>query len=163
MRERYDAIRSPAHCTCLKQKVHFNARGFHHLLYDGSGKARTIREARSRLILIPLIEPVLRTAQDSSYEKRYARKNRKKNSPSIKVEMWGLEATVGTKKPSRIKWRALYLLECNENKITKNTSREVFFDVSALRLRNSIAEQGKSPQTQLQCIPSACCSQWRHR
>lgn len=91
------------HVRCLNQKVHFNARGFHHLLYDGSGKARSMWEAKSRLKLIPLIAPALFSATDSTYEKRYARKDRKKDSPSVMVEMWGLEAIVGKKSPCKIK------------------------------------------------------------
>lgn len=102
MRERYDSLRTPTHCKCLNHKVHLNAKGFHHLLYDGSGKARTMLQARSRLILIPFIPVVMRLANDCSYEKRYVRENRKKDSPPILVEMWGMEATVG-KMPARVK------------------------------------------------------------
>lgn len=59
--------------------------------------------ARARLILIPLVVPVLRNAIESSYEKRFVRKNRKKDSPSVKVEMWGLQAKVGKNSPTNIK------------------------------------------------------------
>lgn len=102
MRERYNSLLNPTHCKCLNQKVTLNARGFHHLLYDGSGKARSMMQARSRLILVPLIPVVLRLATDCSYEKRYVRQNRKKDRPSVLVEMWGMEAVVG-KSLSRIK------------------------------------------------------------
>jgi hypothetical protein len=102
MRERYDSLRTPTYCKCLNQKVHLNARGFHHLLYDGSGKARPMIQARARLVLVPLIPSVLKLADDCSYEKRYVRENRKKDSPSVRVEMWGMEATVG-KNASRVK------------------------------------------------------------
>lgn len=102
MRARYDSLRTLTHCKCLNKKVTLNAKGFHHLLYDGSGKARTMTEARARLILIPLIPVVLRLADDCSYEKRYVRANRKKDSPPTLVEMWGMEAIVG-KTQSRIK------------------------------------------------------------
>ena len=46
-------------------------------------------------MLIPLIPVVLRTATESTYEKKFSRKNRKKDSPSVKVEKWGMEAIVG--------------------------------------------------------------------
>lgn len=102
MRERYDSLRTPMHCKCLNRKVSLNAKGFHHLLYDGSGKARPLVQARARLVLVPLIPIVLRIADDCSYEKRYVRANRKKDSTSVLVEMWGMEATIG-KTASRIK------------------------------------------------------------
>jgi hypothetical protein len=95
MRMHYDAIRAPVYCRCLNQKVYFNARGFHHLLYDDADKARTVEQARERLQLIPLIVPVLHLAREASYEKRYVRKSKKPDSPLMLVEMWGLQATVG--------------------------------------------------------------------
>ena len=55
MRLRYDSIRSPHHCKTLNRKVIFNSRGFHHLLYDSSGKARSILSSRNRLMQIPYI------------------------------------------------------------------------------------------------------------
>lgn len=103
MRERYDSITSPLYCRCLNQKIYFNARGFHHLIYDGSGKARNTNAVQSRLVLIPLIVPVLQNATDSTYEIRFTRKNRKKDSPSVKVEMWGLVAKVGKNNPTTVK------------------------------------------------------------
>ena len=84
MRRLYDSIRSPIHCRCLNQQVYFNAKGFHHLLYDGSGRFRGFNEAMSKLTLVPLIILVIKTAVDCSYEKRVC-----------SVELWGLEAFVG--------------------------------------------------------------------
>jgi hypothetical protein len=95
MRASYDAIRSPVYCRCLNQQVHFNARGFHHLLYDRAARPRTVEQARERLLLIPLILPVLHLAREASYEKRYVRKSKKPDSPLVLVEMWCLQATVG--------------------------------------------------------------------
>jgi hypothetical protein len=103
MREKYQSLYSPIHCKCLNQKINLNSHGFHHLLYNGSGRARSIRETRSRLVLIPLIIPVLRLATESSYEKRTVRKSRKHKDRAIVVEMWGLEAEVGRIRKSRIK------------------------------------------------------------
>lgn len=102
MRERYNSIKTPHTCKVLNRKVVLNSRGFHHLLYDSSGKARTILAARNRLLQIPYIAPVLLSANDSSYEKKYARKNRKKDSPSVQVEQWGLEATLKNEKIIRV-------------------------------------------------------------
>lgn len=98
MKQRYDSLPKKLRCKCLHRDIVINARGFHHLLYDGSGKARTMREAYSRLQLIPLIAPVLRLADDSTYEKTFGRKSRKKDSPSVKIERWGMEAIVGKSK-----------------------------------------------------------------
>lgn len=84
MRKKYNLIRSPVRCRCLNQDVYFNAKGFHHLLYDGSGRRRNLNEAYFRLTLIPLIVPVIVSAEDCIYEKR-----------SIRIEMWSLEAIVG--------------------------------------------------------------------
>lgn len=122
MRKRYDSIRTPVHCKCLNQDVYFNSRGFHHLLYDGSGKARTLDQARSRLVLIPLILPVIQNAVNTSYQKIYARKNRKKSSESVMIEMWGLEASVGKSK-AKIK----VILRREEN------SKIIFWSVMKIR------------------------------
>jgi len=97
MRRRYDAIRSPVYCRCLNQDIHFNARGFHHLLYNGLGKARTIEESTSRLLLVPLIIPALKSASDCSYERRNVYKGRGGHRRLVIVEMWGIEALVGNR------------------------------------------------------------------
>ena len=95
MRQRYDSLPRSLRCKCLNRNISLNARGFHHLSYDGSGKARAKKEAYKKLVLVPLIPHVLSLATESTYEKKFSRKNRKKDSPSIKVEKWGMEAVVG--------------------------------------------------------------------
>jgi hypothetical protein len=94
-KRRYKEIRSPVRCICLNQDIHFNADGFHHLVFTGLGKPRTLREVRFKARLIPLIVPVLRTADNASYEKRMVRESRRKGAPMMIAEFWGIEASVG--------------------------------------------------------------------
>jgi hypothetical protein len=122
MRKLYDSICSPVYCRCLNQQVHFNAKGFHHLLYNGLGKARSLDESVARLMLVPFIFPVMRLAQDYSYEKRYVHKDRRKDSPDVMVEMWAIEAIVGK---SRSKVRV----------IIKRTNQGQFIFWSVMRVR----------------------------
>jgi hypothetical protein len=94
-RKKYDAISKTVKCTCLNREVYFNAKGFHHLLFDGSGHVRTLKERQYKLLLIPLIVPVLKNATDAIYRKSVERINRKKSSPKKEIEYWGLVARVG--------------------------------------------------------------------
>ncbi|MDO8579575.1 MAG: hypothetical protein Q7R72_01755 [bacterium] len=51
------------HFPFLKQDIIFNSKGFHHLLYDGLGKARNNKERIRRLKLLPLVIFVIENAQ----------------------------------------------------------------------------------------------------
>ena len=64
MKERrafYDTIKK-CHCPLLNEDILFNARGFHHLKWDGQGHPRSRKEQMYRVGLIPLIKPVIENA-----------------------------------------------------------------------------------------------------
>lgn len=96
-KQHYQAIRSPVRCFCLNQDIHFNADGFNHLIRNGLGKPRTQKEINYKTRLIRLAVPVLKSATDMSYEQRTVKKNRKKGTPLVQAEYWGVEAVVGKK------------------------------------------------------------------
>ena len=91
----YKAIKSPVHCKCLNQEIHFNADGFNHLIHNGLGSRRTIQEIRHKTRLIPLLVSVIKNAHEASYERRTVKKDRKKNAPLVIAEYWGISAQVG--------------------------------------------------------------------
>lgn len=86
----YKAIKE-VYCPILDFSVIFNAKGFHHLLYDGHGKARTRKERMYRLGLLPLIIPVLKRATkiEEYTAPCYSKKLKKM------TEYWRLKAVVG--------------------------------------------------------------------
>lgn len=52
------------YCHCLKTDIFFNAKGFHHLRFEVSGRPRSKAVTRSRIVLLPLVMPVIRKAKD---------------------------------------------------------------------------------------------------
>ena len=94
-RKNYKAIKTPVRCRCLNQDIHFNSSGFNHLINNGLGSRRTIAEIKHKTRLIPLIVPVIKNANDASYERRTVREDRRKNSPLVVAEYWGITAQVG--------------------------------------------------------------------
>ena len=79
------------HCPILKEDVHFNSKGFHHLLYDGLGHARTNKHRMYRLGLLPLTLAVLKCAtRIFQYKAPAYSKNLNKY-----VEYWALKEVVG--------------------------------------------------------------------
>lgn len=86
----YKVIRKK-YCPILKTDVFFTSKGFHHLLYDGLGHARSNKERMYRLGLLPLAMPVLKCAQRvEEYKPSAYSKSLNKN-----VEYWSLQAIVG--------------------------------------------------------------------
>lgn len=57
-RDRYDKL-GEIYCRPLKAHVKFNADGYYHMLFKSNREKRTVTEQHSRLVLIPLIKPVL--------------------------------------------------------------------------------------------------------
>jgi hypothetical protein len=51
------------YCPVLKSRVKFNSDGFYHMLFKNSREKRTVNAQYGRLILIPLLKPVLRCAK----------------------------------------------------------------------------------------------------
>ena len=54
------------YCPALKTDVIFNSKGFHHLIYDGSCKARTNEERIRRLGLLFFVVMVISNAEHIS-------------------------------------------------------------------------------------------------
>lgn len=86
----YKALRK-CHCPVLNEQVVFNSKGFHHLLFDGLGHARTRKERMYRMGLLPLVIPVLKTA---TAIKEYVPQAYSKSLNKM-VEYWVLKETVG--------------------------------------------------------------------
>lgn len=79
------------YCPCINEDIIFNSKGFHHIKYDGFGKARSIKQQMYRLGILPLAIPVIKNAT----------KIYKYNSPKYLntcekyVEFWALRQKVG--------------------------------------------------------------------
>lgn len=83
----------PLYCPLLTNYVNFNAKGFHHLFYDGTGKGRTNMERIYRLNLLPLCIPVIKVANTIvEYRKQFIK------SLGKEVEFWRIGEKVGKKK-----------------------------------------------------------------
>lgn len=86
----YKAVRK-VFCPILSEDIIFNSKGFHHLLFDGLGHARSRKERMYRLGLLPLIIPVLKSCVGvHEYTPPTYSKTHNKN-----VEYWLLRQTVG--------------------------------------------------------------------
>ena len=78
------------YCPSLKESVVFNSKGFRHLRYDSTGKARTIKEQKYKLGLLPLVIPVIKNAKKiDKYEIIYSKPLGKH------CEMWSIKSVVG--------------------------------------------------------------------
>src|SRR5437870_5191291 len=77
-------------CPVLNETVVFNSKGFYHLRYDGQGRARSTKEQKYRIGLLPLAIPVIKCATKiSHYETRYLKREGKY------AEFWVLKENVG--------------------------------------------------------------------
>src|SRR3989344_7928522 len=83
-----------AHCPIIGANVHFTSKGFHHLLFDGTGRPRSKKMRMYRLGLLPLLKPVLFNATkiEKYIPPHYSAKL------SQMVEYWNLKAVVGKQK-----------------------------------------------------------------
>ena len=79
------------YCPCINEDVIFNSKGFHHIKYDGSGRARSKRERMYRLGILPLAIPVIKFATKvyKYIPPEYSNKLEKS------VEYWALKKNVG--------------------------------------------------------------------
>jgi len=99
----YDLVGS-IYCPVLKEKVIFNARGFHHLLYNSNGSSRKINEKIYKLTLFPLAIPTIKFATAIVDERKIKiRASRKKNLPLKLGITYALIAKVGKKRPIDIR------------------------------------------------------------
>ena len=98
----YDSI-GTVHCEHLDIDVIFNAKGFHHLYYEGDGTPRNRAEVQYRLKLLPWITHVIRQAKEYIYEERKARVSSKKKAPIKLIKYWALMAWVGENNHIKIK------------------------------------------------------------
>jgi len=89
-RELYQALR-PIYSPAIGEKVYFGMAGFKHLMFKG-GHRRDTANIIGRLILIPLIPPVIK----GCYEEIEIRIRREMiDGHKVKVTYYALEAHVG--------------------------------------------------------------------
>jgi hypothetical protein len=81
----------PIHSPAIGEKVYFNMPGFKHLIFKG-GHRRETKAILNRLVLIPLISPVIHNCEEE-VEIRIRKENI--DGKKIKVTYYALEAHVG--------------------------------------------------------------------
>lgn len=89
-RELYQSLR-PIYSPAIGEKVHFGMAGFKHLMFKG-GHRRDTKSILARLVLIPLIPPVVKEC-DEEVEIRIRRETI--DGQRVKVTYYALEAHVG--------------------------------------------------------------------
>lgn len=82
---------SPTHSNAIGELIHFNMNGFKHLLFKGKHR-RENKAIMNRLVLIPLIIPVIRNC-DEETEIRVRRETI--DGKRVRVTYYALEARVG--------------------------------------------------------------------
>lgn len=82
---------SPTYSRAIGDKIHFNMFGFKHLIFKGN-RRRDNRTIMNRLVLIPLILPVIHNC-DEEVEIRVRRETI--DSKRVRVTYYALEARVG--------------------------------------------------------------------
>ncbi len=103
MRTIYERI-GTVHCPVLKEGVAFNARGFHHLLYNSDGTPRDVDEIIYKLTLVPLVKHVITNATGIHEERDVKiRESRKKNAKIKNGKTYSITALVGRKSPVEIR------------------------------------------------------------
>lgn len=132
-REVYDKIGS-IFCPCLKENVTFNAKGFHHLLYEPIGTPRDIKERIHKLILFPLAVPVIKNAKKVDEERMMILPSRKKSVAPKKAKYIALVAMVGKNRNVKVK---VILLKVGNGKL-------IFWSI--MRLTKSKNNHQKTPE-----------------
>ena len=89
-RSEYKKI-SPTYSKAIGDKIHFNMYGFKHLIFKGKHR-RENKAIMNRLVLIPLIVPVIRNC-DEEIEIRVRRETI--DGKRVRVTYHALEALVG--------------------------------------------------------------------
>lgn len=79
------------YCPILKVEVIFNSKGFRHLLYDGLGRSRSVKEQIHRLSLLPLALLVIELATSITEHK----KSEYSKILNKRIEYWMLQEIVG--------------------------------------------------------------------
>jgi hypothetical protein len=86
----YDNIKK-VYCPCINEDVIFNSKGFHHIKYDRSGRARSKKEKMYRLGILPLAIPVIKCAIKIH---KYS-PPKELNKLEKPIEYWALREKVG--------------------------------------------------------------------
>lgn len=89
-RTEYERLR-PVHSKAIGERVFFNMPGFKHLVFKGKHRRET-RNIFNRIILVPLIVPVIRNCEEE-VEIRVRRELI--DGKKVKVTYYALEAYVG--------------------------------------------------------------------
>lgn len=82
---------SPTFSKAIDEKVHFNMFGFKHLIFKGK-RRRDNRTIMNRLVLVPLIIPVIRNCEE---EVEIRTRRETINGKRVRVTYYALEALVG--------------------------------------------------------------------
>ena len=86
----YDNVKK-IYCPCISEDIIFNSKGFHHIKYDGSGRARSKKQRMYRLGILPLAIPVIKCAKKIYEYTPPECLNKLEKS----VEYWALREKVG--------------------------------------------------------------------
>ncbi len=81
----------PMYSEAIGEKVYFNMPGFKHLVFKGKHRRET-KAILNRLVLIPLIAPVI---HNCSEEKEIRIRNEMVDGKKVRVTYYALEAHVG--------------------------------------------------------------------
>lgn len=103
------------YCPALKEMVIFNAKGFHHLLFESDHIPRSVKEKIYKLTLLPLAIPVIKNATIVFQERNVqVRSSRKKDAFFKSGKTYALVAVVGNKNPIAVR---VILLQMGNGKL----------------------------------------------
>jgi len=88
----------PIYCPALQTIIHFNSRGFNHLIFKGN-KKRTDAIIRERLSLLPLATSVLQTSCEITEIRTRIETNQHK---TVQATYYALEASADNKTRIRV-------------------------------------------------------------
>lgn len=152
-KERYSKL-GEIYCYPLKNHVKFNSDGFYHMLFKSSREKRTVAQQHARLVLVPLIKPVLYNAKrihETRIDEVYVNGVKKTRTCYSFIEYVGENQDVKVKVVVRkIENGGLYfhsVMKVNKSPFkNKNTlNKESMIGVPVNQFRNSLSDKGLSP------------------
>lgn len=96
----YDSFKK-VYCSCLKEWVVFNSKGFHHLRYHVTGRPRKTSEQLYKIGLLPLAIPTIKYA--TICDNRRAIVNIDRKGIKKEVEYWSLTYKCGKFRNVKVK------------------------------------------------------------
>ncbi len=104
-RKQYNAFINPIWCESVRAKIFFNAKGFHHIVYNGLGHKRQPAEQFRRLRLVSNIMPILKANLPITH--RYA--------ATKNTRYWGIDAKISENPEKKVR---LVLRQLGKGRIT---------------------------------------------